>query len=140
MNTIVNLMGTQVPSNEDISNWMQAKILASCPMPEWMFTMQKLVGICAGALLGDPQLAYQPTDDEVAELKAFANVAREAQAAGRQARTERALLLAALAIEAGTFDGEASQEALDLVAVRAAVRPVESPVEDQPEDQAGEVA
>lgn len=90
--SFVNLMASDVWSEQDVINRMEAMIRSQYSSDEQSILNRKI----SGAMVGQ----YAMTADEQAEVAAYAGVCRTAQLEGRDARADMALLSQVLALEA----------------------------------------
>lgn len=93
MTQIVDLMADVRWSEADIVNRMEALIRSTCSATEELILHRKMLGAFA-AIAGvlPAGTGYALTSDELTELGTYALVCHDAQAAGRQARLDAALL------------------------------------------------
>lgn len=118
---IVNLLASDVWTEADIVAYTEAMLRSGFPQAQQDILSRKMIGFSMGRII--------PTAAEQADLMRFEQLAYEAQAAGRQARADMALLQGALDVEAGVRTlTDAPPEVAALVAQRAApVLPADEP-------------
>ena len=105
MSSFVNLMADDVWSETDIIRRTEAMIRSEFSLEVETILNRKVSGLALGT--------YQPTEEDLADMARYDQVAKDAQAAGVAARADMALLLQ-------VFPLEVAQRRLDQVALAAA--------------------
>lgn len=91
MSSFINLMASDIWSDADITRRTEAMIRSEFSVEAETILNRKALGMSLGS--------YQPTQQELADMARYDQVARDAQQAGIDARADMALLLQVLAME-----------------------------------------
>jgi hypothetical protein len=125
MSSFVNLMADDVWSETDIIRRTEAMIRSEFSLELETILNRKVSGMALGT--------YQPTEQDLADMARYDEVARAAQAAGVAARADMALLLQ-------VFPLEVAQRRLDRTALSAAWARLQEPeIEPVLDEETGEV-
>jgi hypothetical protein len=118
--SFVNLLADDVWSEADIVARTEAIVRSQFSAIDEQILNRKVTG--------QMLRQYTLTEDEQAELGAFAAATEAARQQGDTARADMALLAQAMDVEAGTLDpATVTQDVADLVAQRAAARAAAEP-------------